>query len=117
MVTATNNRQGYVLVALPQQEATDRALPKHSRPVQMERGDMAIVRVRKDVTLLMERGDMAIVRVRKDVTLLMERGDMAIVRVRKDVRLLMERGDMAIVRVRKDVAIVKVRKIHDVEGK
>jgi len=33
MVTATKNRQGYVLVALPQQEATDRALPKHSRPV------------------------------------------------------------------------------------
>ena len=33
-VTATKNRQGYVLVALPSQVATDRALPKHSRPVQ-----------------------------------------------------------------------------------
>ena len=48
---------------------------------------MAIMRVRKDVTLQRERVDMAIVRVRKDATLLRERVDMAVVRVRKDFML------------------------------
>jgi len=44
---------------------------------------MAILRVRKDVTLLRERRDLSRVRVRKDVTLLRERGDMATVSVLK----------------------------------
>jgi len=39
---------------------------------------MAILRVRKYVTLLRENGDMATLRVRKDVMLLRVKGDMVI---------------------------------------
>jgi len=38
------------------------------------KGEMAIVRLPKDVLLLRERGEMAIVKVRNDVLLLRERG-------------------------------------------
>jgi len=52
------------------------------------KGDIAIVRVRKDVYLLRENRDVAIVRVRKDVMLLRENRDVVIMRVRKVVTLL-----------------------------
>ena len=68
-------------------EGTERCLVTEGK------GDMAIVRIRKDVILQRERRDMAIVRVRKDVMLERERVDMVIVRVRKDVMLLRERGE------------------------
>ena len=41
---------------------------------------MAIVKLRKDVTLLRENRDLAIVKVRKDVTLLRENRNMAVVK-------------------------------------
>jgi hypothetical protein len=44
-------------------------------------GDLAIVSVCKDVTLLREMGDMALVRLRKGVMLLWESEYLAIVRV------------------------------------
>ena len=54
---------------------------------------VAILRVRKDVTLLGEKRDVAIIRVRKDVTLMVEKWEMAILNVPKDVTLLRERGN------------------------
>jgi len=48
---------------------------------------VAILRIRKNVTLLEEKWDMTILRIRKDVTLLREKGTVAILRVRKDVTL------------------------------
>ena len=41
-------------------------------------GNMAIVRISKDVTLLREKWNVAVVRVRKDVMLMNEKGDMFI---------------------------------------
>jgi len=41
---------------------------------------VAIVKLRKDVTLLRENRDLAIVKVRKDVTLLRENRNMAVVK-------------------------------------
>jgi hypothetical protein len=38
-----------------------------------KKGDMAILRVRKDVVLLREKADMCIMRVRKNITLLREK--------------------------------------------
>ena len=74
-----------------------------------EKGQMAIVRVRKERRLLGKIGQMAM-RVRNEVSLQRKSSEIDIVRVYKDFTLLGKIGEKPIVRVRKDVMVLDENK-------